>query len=199
MTKQAEKINEERSVFMKKILSLILAFAICLSLCACGKNKADPNHLNGAPERTEQRNNEIVFENPIIVAEDEYVRVELVKFYEEYYIWSDFGGAHGTPEKVSPSVEGANLEKIVVFKFYNKCDHKVRLYMDDIYLGDDGASLYLLAAKVNPAAGKNITAPYLIRTGEKETLQSMEDLYSFEGEFLVKHEYEDGTQKNPNH
>ena len=58
----------------------------------------------------------------------EYVRVELVKFYEEYYIWSDFGGAHGTPEKISPSVEGANLEKIVVFKFYNKCDHKVRLY-----------------------------------------------------------------------
>lgn len=182
---------------MKKILAIVLCLSICVSLCACGKNKVDPNHLDCEPERAEQSNNEIVFDAPVIVAEDEYVRVELVKFYEEYYIWRDFGGAHGTPEKADRSMEGANLEKIVVFKFYNKCDHKVRLYMDDIYLGDDGASLYLLAAKVNPAAGKNITAPYLIRTGEKETLQSMEDLYSFEGEFLVKHEYEEGIEKNP--
>lgn len=69
--------------------------------------------------------------------------------------------------------------------------------MDNIYLGNDGASLYLMAAKVNPDAGKNVTAPYLIRTGDLTSLQSMEELYSFEGEFLVQHEYEDGTKKDP--
>ena len=186
---------------MKKTITVFLILTICFSLCGCNskisQTTTDPNHANHVPEITEHSNNEIIFETPLVVAEDEYVRVELLKFYEEYYIWSDFGGAHGTPERVSPSTEGANSEKIVVFKFYNKCDHKVRLYMDDIYLGNEGASLYLLTAKVNPAAGKNVTAPYLIRTGEKATLRSIEDLYSFEGEFLVRHEYEDGTQKNP--
>lgn len=186
---------------MKRIITGFLILSICLSLCGChsggNQKETDSNHAVCAPEAGKQSNKEeIVFETPVVVAEDEYVRVELLKFYQEYYIWSDFGGAYGTPEKVSPSTEGANLEKLVVFKFYNKCDHKLRLYMDNIYLGNDGALLYLMAAKVNPDAGKNVTAPYLIRTGEQETLQSMEDLYSFEGEFLIKHEYEDGTQKN---
>ena len=187
---------------MKRKITVFLILSICLSLYGCknkpNKENADTNHVVCSPEVSVQNENNVIeFKEPIVVAEDEYVRVELLKFYQEYYIWSDFGGAHGTPEKVSSSTEGSTLESLVVFKFYNKSDHKLRLYMDNIYLGNDGASLYLMAAKVNPDAGKNTTAPYLIRTGELLSLQAMEELYSFEGEFLITHEYEDGTKKNP--
>lgn len=181
---------------MKKAISLILVSVICLSLCACGKTQESPEHIpvDSVAEVSKQDNDHVIeFDPPIVVAEDEYIRVELLKFYQDFYIWDDFG----SPIKVSASTEGAELEKFVTLKFYNKCDHKLRLYMDDIYLGNDGASLYLMAAKVNPDAGKNVTASYLIRTGEKETLNSMEELYSFEGEFFITHEYEDGTPKNP--
>ena len=186
---------------MKRIITGLLVLGICFSLFGCNSKQnhkeTDSNHTVCIPAATEQSDNVIMFETPIVVAEDEYVRVELLKFYQEHYIWSDMGGAYGTPEKVTPSIEGSALESLVVFKFYNKCDHRVRLYMDNTYLGNDGASLYLMAAKVNPDAGKSVTAPYLIRTDELTPLQSMEELYSFEGEFLVQHEYEDGTKKNP--
>lgn len=181
---------------MKRAISLVLVLIMCLTLCACGKTQEsrENNSVHSVSETNEQSDDNVIeFDSSIVVAEDEFIRVELLKFYQDYYIWDDFG----TPIKVSQSTEGARLEKFVTLKFYNKCDHKLRLYMDDIYLGNDGASLYLMAAKVNPDAGKNITASYLIRTGEKETLNSMEELHLFEGEFLITHEYGDGTQKNP--
>ena len=82
---------------MKKILSLALALAMCLSLCACGTGNtctcdcaqctdcekktqiADVTNADDA-SAAEKNDNVIEFETPVVVAEDEYLRVELVKF-----------------------------------------------------------------------------------------------------------------------
>lgn len=183
---------------MKKLTALFLGLSICLCLWGCNQTMpAIEDHFHSTPETTQQSKDDVImFDTPVVVAEDEYVKVELLKFYQDSYIWRDFGGAHGTPEKVSSSTDGAAMEKIIVFKVYNKCDHDLELSMNDIYLGNDGASLYLLAANVAPDAGKNVTAPYLIRTGEMETLESMDALYSFEGEFLIWHLDQDGCKQN---
>lgn len=183
---------------MKRLVAFFLVMSICLSLCGCNtgekQNTIDNNHVEPVPDTTELNNdNVIAFEPPIVVAEDEYVRVELLKFYQDYYL---YGGA-GSAVKADPSWEGATLEKFMVLKFYNKCDHELSISITDIYLGNDGASYYLLDANVSPDAGKNITRTYMVRTGEKEAVKSMEELYSCEGEFFITHEYEDGTKKNP--
>ena len=183
---------------MKKLIVFFLGLTVCFCLWGCNQTaQSTDSHLHHTLESTQQSKDDVIlFDTPVVVAEDEYVKVELLKFYQDSYIWRDFGGAHGTPEKVSPSTDGSAMEKIIVFKIYNKCDHDLELSMKDIYLGNDGASLYLLAAGVAPDAGKNVTAPYLIRTGEMETLASMEDLYSFEGEFHVWHLDQDGKKQH---
>lgn len=181
---------------MKKAIALILALVLCLSLCACGSSEPiiNPYHEETFPEATENEET-IKFDPPVVVAEDEYVRVELIEFYQEHYIWHNIGGMYGTPEKVTPGTDGASLEKLVVFKIYNKTDHRLEVYMDDIYLGNEGATEYLMHTRISLGAGKNVTAPYVVRTGELEALQSMEELYFFEGRFTIAHEYEDGRNR----
>ena len=134
---------------MKKIISLILVLVICLSLCACGNSDAcncdceqcadcekktqtaeiaDSSHTGGALEAA--KNNDVIeFETPIVVAEDEYLRVELVKFYQDYRTFD----VHGYPANAEANTEGATLEKYVVFKYCNKTDHVLRIQLDEIY------------------------------------------------------------------
>jgi len=200
---------------MKKIISLVLILVMCLSLCACGKNGAcscdcaqcaqcekktqateiaDTSHMEDVPEVTELSNDVIEFETPIVVAEDQNIRVELVKFYQEYTSWTNAGRPSSI--KADSTTEGATLEKYVVFKFCNKTDHTLLTYMDDIYLGSDGAYNMNAHSSKDIAAGKNISREFIIQTGEKETLKSIEELYSLDGDFYVSHKGEDGISKN---
>lgn len=196
---------------MKKGISLILAAIMCLSLCSCGKSDAcscdcaqcaqcenkthtteaaDISPVDNVPEAAEQNNNVIEFETPIVVAEDEYLRVELVKFYEEYRLWKQ-----GYPYSADATTEGAILEKIVVFKICNKTDHTLSVAMSDAYLGNDGAKIFNIGSGYadDVAAGKNILKDFLILTAEEETLKSIEELYSLDGDFTVWHKGEDGV------
>lgn len=189
---------------MKKRISLVLAVVMCLSLCACGQGDDcacdcpqcaqcerktqdttiattnDPKDVAGV---VEQNNNVIKFETPIVVAENEYLRVELAKFYEEYRIWKK-----GYPSTADETAEGATLEKIVTFKFYNKTDHTLSISMSEAYLGTEGANIFNIGSSSEyVAAGKSILKDFLIQTGEKETLESMEELYSLDGNFKASY------------
>lgn len=197
---------------MKKIVSLVLVLAICLSLCACGKSDTCPydcdqcaeyekktqnteiantSHADVVSEEAEQNENVIEFETPIVVAEDENLRVELVQFYQDYYLCKE----GYQPRKVEVSAEGASLETLVVFKFYNKCNHELAIRLNDVYLGDNGASGYHEdgSGYLEPAAEKSVLGRFLIRSGEHKALNSVEELYSLDGEFYVYHKYEDGV------
>lgn len=202
---------------MKKILSLVLALVICLSLCACGKSDgcscdcaqcadcekktqsaeiADASHTNDVPEAAEQNDNVIEFETPIVVAEDNNLRVEVVKFYQEHVIWTEHG--QPSPKKADSTTEGATLEKFVVFKLCNKTNHALTTYLNDTYLGSDGADFFDMdgASRIDTAAGKNVLRTFLIQTGANTSLASMEELYSLDGDFSIFHKGEDGVMRN---
>lgn len=199
---------------MKKIISLVLALVMCLSLCACGQSDAcncdcaqcaqcekktqntiavDADQVDNISEEAEQNDNVIEFETPIVVAEDENLRVELVKFYGEYRLWKQ-----GYPYSADATTEGATLEKIVVFKFCNKTNHTLRVAMSDAYLGNDGANIFNVDSghSDDVGAGKNILKDFLVLTGGEETLKSIEELYSLDGDFTVWHKGEDGVLRN---
>lgn len=194
---------------MKKTVSLVLILAICLSLCACAKNDVctcecaqcaqcekktqieDVTSADDVSETAEQNDHVIEFETPIVVAEDDNLRVELVRFYQDYYRCKE----GYQPRKIESTEEDASLETLVVLKFYNKCDHELAIRLNDVYLGDDGATGYHEdgSGYLEPAAGKNVLGRFLIRSGEHKALQSAEELYSLDGEFYVYHKYEDGV------
>lgn len=195
---------------MKKVMTLILVLVFCLSLCACGKSDActcdcaqcadcekktqitDATNADDASGAAEQNDNVIEFESPIVVAENEYVRIEVTRFYQEYRSWN---GSY--PNNADSTVEDATLEKFLVFKYCNKSDQALVVQMDDMYLGSDGASYYSISSpSVEIAEGKNNLGTFLVRTGEKETLKSMEELYFLDGQFYVWSRGEDGVLRN---
>ena len=189
---------------MKKIVSLVLVLVICLSLCACGNSdacncdcaqcaqceKKAEDRADSVSETAEQNENVIEFKTPIVVAEDENLRVELVEFYQEYRLWKQ-----GYPYAADSTTKGATLEKIVVFKFCNKTDHTLRVAMSDAYLGNDGANIFNVDSghSDDVAAGKNILKDFLVMTDKEETLKSIKELYSLDGDFTVWHKGEDGV------
>ena len=199
---------------MKKAISLILAVILCLGLCACAAGDActcdcaqcadcekktqiaDVTHADNALSAADQNDNVIEFETPIVVAEDEYLRVELAEFYQDYVVWTD----HGVPssKKADAATEGATLEKFVVFKLCNKSDHTLTTYLNDAYLGSDGAAFFDIdgASRIDTASGKNVLRTFLVQTGANTALASMEELYSLDGDFSIFHKGEDGVMRN---
>ena len=190
---------------MKKTIFLSFALMICLALCSCaqqcsctcGCNECVCSKANTAKtpaeQATESNDNMISFETPVVIAEDEFLRIELVKFYQEYRRIA----LNGYAEKVAAGTEGATLEKFVVFRFYNKSDHELSIFLSDFYLGNDGATpRYTDRSSQEPAPGKNVVGEFMIQTGEKETLESMDELYSINGAFSVSHQYGDGVLRD---
>lgn len=199
---------------MKRMIAGILALCICLSLCACGSSgctcdcaqcaqcekktqaaeTADISHMEEDSETAAQNNNEIAFDTSMIVAEDENLRVELVRFYQDYYLCKE----PYQPRKVEASAEGASLETLVVLKFYNKSDHEMAIRLNDVYLGENGANGYHEdgSGYLEPAAGKSVLGRFLIRSGEHKSLNSVEELYTLDGEFYVYHKFEDGVLRD---
>lgn len=192
---------------MKKVFSLLMVIVLSLLLCACGESNtcncdcpqcaqcekkvqdATTADDNNVPESMEQNNGVIKFDVPIVVAEDEYLRVELVRFHEEYKLWK-----RSYPKSADETTEGATLEKIVTFKFYNKTDHTLSIAMSDAYLGSEGAEIFNIGGQSeNITAGKSIFKDFLIQTGEKETLKSLEELYSLDGSFKACYVDDAGT------
>lgn len=182
---------------MKHMIAMILALCLCLSLCGCGsseKQETTEEVVAGKiPEATEQRHDNVIrFGTPVVVAEDENLRVELVRFYQDYFRWNEYHW----PVQADASVEGTTVENVVVFKFHNKSDQDLYIEVEEFYLGSDGAHNYALTGTLKPAAGKNLMGNYVIQTGEDETLKSMEELYSLDGEFEVFFQGEDGVLRN---
>jgi len=68
--------------------------------------------------------------------------------------------------------------------------------MGDIYLGSDNA--YNMNANLTKDVdeGKNFTREFIIQTNEKGSLESLEELYSLDGEFYITHKNDDGSLRN---
>jgi len=126
---------------MKKIISLVLVLAICMSLCACGKSDAcscdcaqcaqcekkthnahESADLVQTPSASaeEDAGNRVVFPEPVLLAEDNTVRIELVSFFEEHSPYQDIG-------------------KYVEMTFTNKTDYEMRVRLEN--LAADGSAV----------------------------------------------------------
>lgn len=164
---------------MKKAISLLLALVICLSLCACGNNNVDSKvegyaETEAEPSNEATKNNDLIeFEEPVLVWEDDNVKIELVSFYQELLNWYD---------------KGPVLEKGITVRYYNKTNYGVIIQLQEAYLGVDAVQIMHTNGSESPAAGKATTYNYMIQhiTGSSTSaLESMDDLYQLDGKFWV--------------
>ena len=162
---------------MKKAMLLILTLALSMSLYACGGgSKSEENAAAGTNSNeasTEAANDMIVFDEPVVVWEDENIQIEAIGFYQEFYNWGDREPA---------------TEKGVTFRYVNKTDHQILIQLDEAYLGMDAVQIMHCEGSETPAPGKATTRNYIFQyvTGPTtQSVDSMEDLYVLDGRFFV--------------
>lgn len=174
---------------MKKIISLVLALVMCLSLCACGQSdacncdcpqcaqceKKTHSHetvdviMDSSETTVEQDNNgnKIVFPEPVLMAEDNKVRIELVGFIQEESPWKDIG-------------------KYVTLKFTNYADYEVGVWLENLAVNNESADAsYRGGEKPNILPGETTTYFIEIRDAFNNALDSLDQLYTLKGRFKV--------------
>lgn len=174
---------------MKKIISLVLALVMCLSLCACGQSdacncdcpqcaqceKKTHSHetvdviMDSSETTVEQDNNgnKIVFPEPVLMAEDNKVRIELVGFIQEESPWKDIG-------------------KYVTLKFTNYADYEVGVWLENLAVNNESADAsYRGGEKPNILPGETTTYFIEIRDAFNNALDSLDQLYTLKGRFEV--------------
>lgn len=174
---------------MKKGMSLVLALVMCLSLCACGQSDAcncdcpqcaqcekkthsheTVNVIMDSSETTvEQDNNgnKIVFPEPVLMAEDNTVRIELVSFIQEESPWKDIG-------------------KYVALEFTNYADYEVGVWLENLAVNNESADAsYRGGEKPNILPGETTTYFIEIRDAFNNALDSLDQLYTLKGRFKV--------------
>ena len=171
---------------MKKLLCLLLVLVLCLSLCACGNttekeaaSEETPNMANPEQTTAEEEYKTIEFEEPVVVWEDENIRVELICFFEELFYWPE-----GDPV----------IEKGATFRLVNKTDVEVMVRLLEAYVGMDAVQLVQSAGGETPAPQKAMTINYVFQKfvgSNTAPLESLEDLYQLDGYFYV------GLKENP--
>lgn len=170
---------------MKKGLFSILVLAMCLTLCACGNGdsctcdcpqcaqceKKTQSIVESSKETSvsteENGRNEIVFPEPMLLAEDSTLRVELISFFEDISPYKDIG-------------------KYVALKFTNKATFEIGVRLENLAV--DGYSVdcsYHNARIPNLLPSETTTYFIEIRDNFKNALDSLDLLYSLKGRFEV--------------
>lgn len=168
---------------MKKIVSLVLVFVLCLSLCACGKSdgcscncaqcaqceKKTHTHeevLSATMAEIEDGKRKIVFPEPLFLAEDQKIRVELIRFFEE-----------DSPYK--------HIGKYVTMKFTNKADYEIGVRLENLFVDGNAADYIYSGSAPNILPGETATYHFEIMDTFKNTLDSLDQLYTLKGRFKV--------------
>lgn len=156
---------------MKKVVSLLLVLVMCLSLCACGAEKAS-SPVAIQPEGTNTEGNNVDFETPLLAWEDNKVKLEIIGFFQEKNIWA----------------ESPTLESGITFKLTNKTDAELNAMFVDAYIGTDNVSIIIKDVNSTVAPGKSVTQKYLINKyvgSNVAALDSIEELYELDGKFSI--------------
>lgn len=174
---------------MKKVISLILVAIMCLSLCACGRTNActcdcaqcaqceKKTHVHEAEEITqepsgsateqEDNGNKIVFPEPVLLAEDNKIQIELVSFIQEESPWKDIG-------------------KYVTLKMTNYADYEVGVRLENLAVNNESADAsYSAGDTPNILPGETTTYFIEIRDAFNNALDSLDQLYTLKGRFKV--------------
>lgn len=165
---------------MQKILSMIMLFALCLVLHACGTPAPNDVSKQDIPSATTVDNDIIEFDN-VIVADNMDVKIELVSFYTKDFTYSS----------------GTQNEKIITLRFTNKTDHEIMLNPGNCYLDDEKMYVCGLDGSVSLEAGRAGEYSFQVAENthpEHTALKSLDQLYNLEGSFSGLHVYEDSLK-----
>ena len=133
--------------------------------------------ING--EKNDSSLQTIPFEMPVVY-EDENLKVELVKFYEDEVRWAG---------QTQPAIE-----KYVTFKVTNKSEDEFLFYVKSAYLNDEEVRNVMCDGNSGPLSGKAKEFSYNIQyntSPDATPLDSIDELYGLEGEFRICLEEDD--------
>ena len=170
---------------MKKILSIILVFAMSFSLIACGKSNTctcdcnqcslceKKNHSHEVANTGDSNDgNKIVFQSPVLLVENEAVRVELMGFNQ----------------KDSTVKEVTTTKKYIALKIHNKASYEIMLKLENLAVnGEQVKCIYQGYTTEYPRILAGDTTTYHIEISPifDAALGSMEDLYELKGRVKV--------------
>ena len=122
-------------------------------------------------------NVEIVFklDEPILLVDNAYVRVEIVEFYQDRKNWVD--------EK------GSRIEMGITVKTTNKHDKKIGVDLRDLYIGDKQIKTCMEDGSILPVPGKSVYNGFLIwdhQGHDDMNLQDINELFLLEGRIEVR-------------
>lgn len=181
---------------MKKGLSMILVLAMCLALCACGNSdsctcdcpacaQCEKKAQNIAESTTEisasaeeNSGNKIVFPEPVLLAEDNTVRVELISFFEEKSPYKDIG-------------------KYVALKFTNKAAYEIGVDLENLAVENIAVDCSYQNAQIPKLLPGETTTYFIeIRDTFHNALDSLNLLYTLKGRFEVMERTGSNTYKD---
>ena len=153
---------------MKTIIKILLILLVLVSISACSSG-ASSSGVSGKSNGDE----EIVFSDPKVLADDEYVTIKLVSFSQKNIDnWEGKGKA---------------LVKYFAVKVTNNTDEKINFGIPRgyLYVGDESGCA-IGASDIHP--GKTATISFSVTKGsimpnEGEQLDSMEELHDVNGYF----------------
>lgn len=112
--------------------------------------------------------NRIDFSEPILLFENETVRLEASAFYQE--MRKDWD----TP---------AEYKEFITLKFHNKADYEMMFFPDQFYIGDEKVKWGYVEGTPDVLPGKAANYSFRIQKETDEPLDTLEDLYQLEGRF----------------
>lgn len=170
---------------MKKIVSLVLILAICLSLCACGKSDictcdctqcADCEKKKLSQEPTvdsdsvvmqeENSKKKVELPEPILLAEDQNIRVELVGFFEE-----------DSPYK--------HLGRFVTMRYTNKADYEIGVRLENLAIEGSAIDCAFYSSSPDLLPGETTSYHCEILDSFHNALDSIDQFYTLKGRFKV--------------
>ena len=117
----------------------------------------------------------VKLDEPILLLENEYVKMEITEFYQERVNWAD--------EK------GSRIEMGITVKTTNQHDKKLSVDLKDLYIGDKQIKVCMQDGSIMPVAGKSVYNGFLIwdhQGHEDMNLQDINELFALEGRIRVR-------------
>lgn len=155
---------------LRKIIVVLIASIMVFALSACGGNNNTESDGNASSNNSSSKSSDdgkTIDMEGMLLAEDDNIKIELVGLFEKEVNWT----------------HGAAVEKGFTIKIYNKGNRKMHCDLEDVYLGDESATLVMETGTPTPVAGKSVTSSYLVQhEGQPHAtpLDSFDDLKSFE-------------------
>ncbi len=167
----------------KSILVILLAMILCLT--ACGSNTTTESILQTTVAETpltEANNKDVIeLDEPLVVADNEYFKLEILRFKREHEGYHIIG--------VGSWSQGDGAVHYVDVRFYNKSEFPYQ-FGGDFYIADESVWYCPFMGKNGnfaPAPGKNALMEIGIYRwdGSKELPIELDELYQLNGTIFI--------------